>query len=136
MARSSTCVSATSIPSRPSRRRQPKPRTPWRPRRPTTGPWEGPYRLRVELSVAEWTKTQWTLRYTQIRRIFVDFPTDTPLFYNPGDGFEDWGYHELSDAGDGFLRHEILFSSGAVVLVEFRDVSVERVDRPTLPTAP
>jgi hypothetical protein len=51
----------------------------------------------------------------------------------PGNGFEDWGYHELNDAGDGFLRHEILFSSGAVVLIEFRAVSVERIDRPQVP---
>jgi hypothetical protein len=47
---------------------------------------------------------------------------------------EDWGYHELSDAGDGFLRHEVLFSSGAIVLVEFRDLSVERSAPPQLPT--
>jgi hypothetical protein len=80
--------------------------------------------------------TEWTLRYAHIRRILVDFPTDTPLFFDPGGGFEDWAYHELSDVGDGFLRHEVLFSSGAGVLVEYRDVSVERVDRPIPPTAP
>jgi hypothetical protein len=45
------------------------------------------------------------------------------------------GYHELSDAGDGFLRHEVLLSSGAVLLVEFRDVSVERVDPASPPAA-
>jgi hypothetical protein len=97
-------------------------------------PREGPYRLGVVLTVAEWTRTVWTLRYAGIRRILVDCPTESPLFHDPGDGFEDWGYHELSDAGDGFLRHEVIFSSGAVLLVEFRDVSVERVD-PALPQA-
>ena len=100
------------------------------------GPWEGPYRVGVELAVREWTRTQWTLRYAAIRRILVDFPTESPLFVGPGDGFEDWGYHELSDAGDGFLRHEILFSSGAIVLIEFRDLSVERLEAPILPTTP
>jgi hypothetical protein len=40
------------------------------------------------------------------------------------------GYHEISDAGGGFLGHEVLFSSGATVLLEFRDLSVERVERP------
>ena len=97
------------------------------------GPWEGPFRVTVELAVAEWNRTEWALRYAGIRRILIDFPSD-PLFFKPGDGFEDWGYHELSDAGEGFLRHEILFSSGSVVLIEFRDMSVDRVDR--LPTAP
>jgi len=102
------------------------------------GPWEGPYRVTVEMRVAtsdEARDTEWTLRYVRIRRILVDFPTDTPLFFDPGGGFEDWGYHELSDAGDGFLRHEVLFSSGSVVLIEFRDVSVERIDRPRAPAA-
>jgi hypothetical protein len=102
------------------------------------GLWEGPYRVTVDMRVAtsdEARDTDWTLRYAHIRPILVDLPTDTPLFFDPGDGFEDWGYHELSDAGDGFLRHEVLFASGSTVLVEFRDVSVERVDRPSLPAA-
>jgi hypothetical protein len=99
------------------------------------GPWEGPYRVGVELAVRAWTRAEWTLRYAHIRRILVDYPSEQPLFAGRGDGFEDWGYHELSDAGDGFLRHEILFSSGSIVLIEFRDVSVECVDRPSLPTA-
>jgi hypothetical protein len=97
------------------------------------GPWEGPYRVTIEMRVAtsdEARDTEWTLRYAHIRRILVDFPSDTPLFFGPGDGFDDWGYHELSDAGDGFLRHEVLFASGSTVLVEFRDVSVERIDCP------
>ena len=101
------------------------------------GPWEGPYRVTVELTVATWNDgrhTQWTLRYARLRRILVDFPSESPLFYHPGDGFEDWGYHELSDAGDGFLRHEVLFSSGSTVLVEFRDLFVERVDPPVSST--
>jgi hypothetical protein len=91
--------------------------------------WEGPYRLTVELAVAEASATEWTLRYSGIRRILVDFPSEAPLFFAPGDGFEDWGYHELSDAGDAFLQHEVLFSSGATVLVEFRDLSVMRSPR-------
>ena len=98
------------------------------------GPWEGPYLLTVELIVCnsdDRFDTQWTLIYGHIRRILVDFPTASPLFFDPGGGFEDWGYHELSDAGDGFLRHEVLFASGSVVLIEFRDVSVERLDRPS-----
>ena len=88
----------------------------------------------VELAVREWSGTLWTLRYADVRRVLVDFPSDDPLFYSPGDGFEDWGYHELSDAGEGFLRHKVLFSSGSIVLLEFRDISVERIDAPSLPT--
>jgi len=90
--------------------------------------WEGPYPLGVEFAVAERSGVAWTLRYQGIRRILLDFPTESPLFFYPGMGFDDWGYDELSDAGDGFLRHEVLFSSGAVVLVEFRGVTVSRTE--------
>ena len=99
-------------------------------------PREGPYRVTVELKVAtsiDRFDIEWTLRYAHIRRIVLDFPTTSPLFYNPGGGFESWGYHELGDAGEGFLRHEILFSSGSVVLIEFRDLTVERIERPPSP---
>jgi hypothetical protein len=42
--------------------------------------------------------------------------------------FSDWGYHELSDCGSGFLMHEVLFASGSRLLVQFRDVQVESVE--------
>jgi hypothetical protein len=60
----------------------------------------------------------------RLRRLAIDFPTDEPLFYREGAGFGDWGYHELTDAGDGCMRHEVLFSSGAVLLFEFKEVVV------------
>jgi hypothetical protein len=42
-----------------------------------------------------------------------------------GGGFGDWGDDALLDAGDGFLKHEILLSKGATLWTEFRAVSVE-----------
>ena len=35
-------------------------------------------------------------------------------------------YHELTDAGDGFLHHEFLFATAATVTFEFREVEVTR----------
>jgi hypothetical protein len=42
---------------------------------------------------------------------------------------DDWGYHELTDAGDGFLRHEVLFSWGGTLLTEFRELKVTKIER-------
>ena len=70
----------------------------------------------------------WSLVYSSMRRVLVDFPPSDPLFYNEGEGFGDWGYHELTDAGDGFLRHEVLFATGAILLFEFKHVDVSRSD--------
>jgi hypothetical protein len=46
----------------------------------------------------------------------------------PGSTRTIWGYHELTDVGDGFLRHEVLFSSGATLLTEFRELTVTKVE--------
>lgn len=84
-------------------------------------PWHSSdeFPVRVELRVLdardEWL---WTISYSGVRRVHVQY--DRPLEPFGGFGFEDWGYHELSDAGDGFLRHEVLFRSDSVLLVEFR----------------
>jgi hypothetical protein len=71
-------------------------------------------------------KASWKLSYSTCRRASIDFPTDSPLFHTEGHGFGDWGYDELTDAGNGFLRHEVLFASGSILLVEFRELKVEK----------
>jgi len=66
------------------------------------------------------------LRYTGIRKVLFDFPSSGPLFYEQGAPIDDWGYDELTAAGKDFLRHEILFSSGATILIEFKHFSYRR----------
>jgi hypothetical protein len=68
----------------------------------------------------------WRISYSGVRRTTVEFPGEDPLFYQGGEGFGDWGYDELTDAGRGFLRHEILFASGSIIVVEFQSVVVTR----------
>lgn len=81
--------------------------------------------VRVVLRVLDGRdKYVWTLRYWDVRRVETRFSSD-PIWRR---GFDDWGYHELTDAGDEFLRHEVLFASDSSLLVEFRGVGVERVD--------
>ena len=83
--------------------------------------------VRVDLAVldgnADWV---WRLSYAHVRKAHVEFPTASPLFYSTGEGLGDWGYHELTDAGGGFLRHEVLFASGATIVIEFKDLRVKR----------
>jgi len=91
-------------------------------------PWivPGDHPVRMELAILDvYDKQVWTLQYRAIRRILVDFPSQTPLFYQDGEGFGDVGCHELTDRGDGFFRHEILFATGATLLVEFKDIDVQ-----------
>lgn len=71
----------------------------------------------------------WTLRYDEVRSIVADYPSSTPLFLIRGEGFGDWGYDELTDAGDGFLSHEILFSSGSTIHIVFKSLVAKRYSR-------
>ena len=88
------------------------------------------YPIKAKLTVLEANdRLVWKLSYESLRRIVVEFPTGDPLFYSEGEGFGDWGYHELTDAGNGFLRHEILFATGAVLLFEFKDITITYVPR-------
>jgi len=91
--------------------------------RPWTEPGNYPVQVRIEV-LDSYDKIIWRLRYKNVRRLVVDFPTQEPLFYSAGQGFGDWGYHELSDAGGGFLRHEVLFATGASLLFEFKELDV------------
>ena len=95
------------------------------------------YPVAVTLEVLESDeKITWRLSYKKVRRLVVDFPTQEPLFYGPGEGFGDWGYHELSDAGDGFFRHEVLFATGVSLLFEFKEISVSSSARQSLTPQP
>jgi hypothetical protein len=95
-----------------------------------------PVSVRLSVLDAE-ERFLWELRYTAVRRAQIDFPSDDPLFHVAGTGFGDLGYHELTDAGDGFLRHEVLFATGATATFEFREVEVTREPwRPDSPRAP
>jgi hypothetical protein len=70
----------------------------------------------------------YTLHYKGVKRVIFDYPTDTPLFYEEGDHISDWGYDEVTAVDENYLRHEVLFSTGTTILIEFKHFSYERED--------
>ncbi len=70
----------------------------------------------------------YSLKYTGIRRVVFEHPSSSPLFYDRGGPIVDWGYDELTSAGKTYLRHEILFSSGATISIEFKHFSYKRTN--------
>jgi hypothetical protein len=69
----------------------------------------------------------YTLEYKNIERIELNYPGKMKLF--PSGMFSDlgdWGYDELTSVENELFRHEILFSSGATIIIDFRQVSVRR----------
>lgn len=63
------------------------------------------------------------LKYQKVSKCIFDFPSDEPLW---GDNIDDWGYDEISEIDEKVLRHEVLFSSGATILIEFERFSYSR----------
>lgn len=81
----------------------------------------------VKLTILDaYDRDLWEIEYRQVRRHLLDYPTSAPLFYRDGEGFGDLGYHELTDAGDDFLSHELLFATGSRILIEAKQITVRK----------
>ena len=63
------------------------------------------------------------LKYANVSKCIFNFPSDEPLW---GNNIDDWGYDEISKLDERLLRHEILFSSGTTILIEFEKFSYKR----------
>jgi hypothetical protein len=82
-----------------------------------------PYYPEVKIFVVSDQSRLFVIRYKNVKRILFDFPSEKTLF-GP-DTIGDWGYDELTIAGSKLFRHEILFSSGATILVECSEIVVQ-----------
>lgn len=69
----------------------------------------------------------YVLRYKEVSRIELSLPGKTILFPTGNDDFHHWGYDELSVRSSGIFRHEILFASGATILIDFRQFSCQKL---------
>lgn len=81
----------------------------------------------VEIKLlSPYLKTLYTLNYSGVRKVVFDYPSDDPLFHYDGRNISDWGYDEVTAVDEKFLRHEVLFSSGTTILIEFTDFSFKQ----------
>ena len=84
-----------------------------------------PMEVRIQLLSAGKPAQRYELRYRSVRLVRLDYPSDEPLFYSRGLG--DWGYDEVTAADRKFLRHEVLFASGATLMIEFQRIVCRKV---------
>jgi len=69
----------------------------------------------------------YVLEYKNLKRIELNFPGKIVLFpIGKYSNFGDWGYDELTSPEKGVFRHEILFSSGANIAIDCREIAVRR----------
>jgi hypothetical protein len=69
----------------------------------------------------------YALEYRKVERVELIFPGKLELFpCGMFPNFGDWGYDELTSPERKLFRHEILFASGATIVIDFRDFSFHR----------
>ena len=63
------------------------------------------------------------LAYRGLRKFVFDFPAIKAWYWPARNAIDHWNIDELTSAGKQYMRHEILFSSGTTVLLEFKAVT-------------
>lgn len=81
---------------------------------------------KVEVLNREETRL-FTLTYRGVRRAVFDYPTGEQWYDRGVHSIDDWMWDELTAADERFLRHEVIFSSGTTLLVEFEKFSIKIV---------
>jgi hypothetical protein len=85
--------------------------------------------LSVELEVLNHDETRlFAIRYERLHRVAFDFPTADPWYLRFADRgnnpIDDWMADEVTAVDEKVLRHEVLFSSGATLLLDFETISL------------
>jgi hypothetical protein len=85
--------------------------------------------LSVELEVLNHDETWlFAVRYERLHRVAFDFPTADPWYLRFADRgsnpIDDWMADEVTAVDEKVLRHEVLFSSGATLLLDFETISL------------
>jgi hypothetical protein len=70
----------------------------------------------------------WMLTYKQVTKVIFNFTSDQDKYLKKW-GVHTWGYDEFLPVDENYLSHEILFASGANILVHFknRNVYIEKI---------
>lgn len=68
----------------------------------------------------------WNISYKNISKISIEYNYVNPEFQH-NYGFDDYGYDEFIEVDKEIISHEILFASGATLLIHFRKISVVKV---------
>lgn len=88
--------------------------------------------VKVIITITD-TESTWDIIYTGIKEIGVKYVSEP--YVRPGkikkyyDGFDTYGYNEFYEVDENNLSHEILFASGATILVCFNKISIKKVEQ-------
>ncbi|SMC26746.1 hypothetical protein SAMN02745134_02925 [Clostridium acidisoli DSM 12555] len=76
------------------------------------------------------TEHTWNILYNKIKKVAINYEQETEGFERKRKeyrGFDDYGYDEFFQIDEKTLSHEILFASGATILVHFQKISITKI---------
>ncbi len=76
--------------------------------------------LEITINLLCPSKFIYTLKYGKVKGYTLKYPSDNPVPFAEGDGIGSWGYDELELLKDGYLKHEIMFHSGTIIIIVFK----------------
>ncbi|MEQ8156035.1 MAG: hypothetical protein ABRQ25_14285 [Clostridiaceae bacterium] len=71
----------------------------------------------------------WNIVYKKIKKISINYQQQPDVLKRKKrvyEGFDDYGYDEFFQVDDKTLSHEILFASGATILIHFEKISIKK----------
>lgn len=72
----------------------------------------------------------WNIVYKRIKKISINYEQQPDVLKRKKriyEGFDDYGYDEFFQVDEKTLSHEILFASGATILVHFEKISINEI---------
>lgn len=80
--------------------------------------WAGdPIKVNIVVSDGD---SKWTLTYKQVKKVIMSY--DSAIEERTYKwGIQTWGYDEFLPFDENHLTHEVLFSSGASILIQFKN---------------
>ena len=86
--------------------------------------------IKVEIVLLDYDEF-WKITYTSVTKIQVNYACQ-----DERRGFDDFGYEEILSVDEDTLSHEILFASGAIILVHFKNkkMSITKLKKDFLKT--
>lgn len=75
-----------------------------------------PITVRIVISDGEY---KWTIKYKKVKKIMINY--DLVIDEYGSRGMDTWGYSEFLTVDDNYLSCEILFASGATILIQFKN---------------
>lgn len=90
--------------------------------------YKDPVAVNIIISNSEQT---WSISYEKIKKIEINYELHPDIFERKRRreymGFDDYGYNEFFEIDERTLSHEILFASGATILVYFEKISINKI---------